>query len=62
MATVSNTIQLRDRMTPVLRSIIRAMRSTADVLSEVDGISNRNFNRMRNDIAAAENALGDFVR
>lgn len=62
MATVSNTIQLRDRMTPVLRSIIRAMRSTADVLSEVDGISNRNFNRMRNDIAAAEDALGDFVR
>lgn len=60
MATVRNTITLQDRMTPVLRSIIRALNDTVDCLAEVDNISGRNFNRMRSSVAAASQAVEDL--
>lgn len=60
MATIRNTINLQDRMTPVLRSIIKALQSTVQALAGVDQVSDRTFNRMRDDVAAAQAAVNAF--
>lgn len=60
MATVRNTIQLQDKMTPVLRSIIKSMNSTVTAMASIDGVSDRAFNNARRDIRAAEEALNQF--
>ena len=57
MATVKNTITMQDKMTPVFRSIIKAMESTVMVMAKVDGIGNKSFNKMKADIVAANAAL-----
>jgi tape measure domain-containing protein len=60
MATVRNTIRLQDQMTPVLRTIIKAMNSTMTAMAGVDHVGNTSFNRMRRDIQNAEAALEQF--
>lgn len=62
MATVSNTITMRDKMTPVLRTIIRSMQTTVDVMAGIDRVSNSAFRRMQRDVQAASDALDDFNR
>lgn len=60
MATIRNTINLQDQMTPVLRSIIKELESTAQALANVDQVSNQVFNKVKNDVAAAQASLGAF--
>lgn len=62
MATVSNTITMKDKMTPVLRTIIKSMQTTVDVMAGVDKVSNSAFRRMQRDVQAASDALDDFNR
>lgn len=62
MATVSNTITMRDKMTPVLRTIIKSMQTTVDVMAGIDKVSNSAFRRMQRDVQAASDALDDFNR
>ena len=62
MATVSNTITMRDKMTPVLRTIIKSMQTTVDVMAGIDKVSNSAFHRMQRDVQAASDALDDFNR
>lgn len=57
MATVKNTITLQDKMTPVLRSVIKALQSTVVAMSQIDGVSNTSFNRMKKDVSMAESAV-----
>lgn len=60
MATIRNTINLQDRMTPVLHSIIKALESTVQALASVDQVSNQAFSKVKNDVAAAQAALDAF--
>jgi archaellum component FlaC len=60
MATVKNTITMQDRMTPVLRAIIKSMQSTLDVMAGVDHVSNKAFRRAQSDVQAASEALDQF--
>ena len=60
MATVRNTIRLQDKMTPVLRTIIKAMNSTMTAMAGVDHVGNTAFKRMQRDIQNAEAALEQF--
>ena len=60
MASISNTINLQDRMSPVLGAIVKALRTTMRALSSVDSVSNQAFNDMRDDISAAQAALDAF--
>lgn len=62
MATVSNTITMKDKMTPVLRTIIKSMQTTVDVMAGIDKVSNTAFRRMQRDVQAASDALDDFNR
>lgn len=60
MATVSNTIKMQDRMTPVLRTIIKALQSTVDAMAGVDRVSNSVFCKAQKDVQAASEALDQF--
>jgi len=66
MATVSQTITLQDRVTPVLNTIIRAMRSTLIVMRDLDSTSSsdfmhaRNWERVTREIDEATEALHTF--
>lgn len=62
MATIKNTISMQDKMTPVLRSIIKSMQSTLDVMARVDKVSDKAFDQMKMDINAAADALDNFNR
>jgi tape measure domain-containing protein len=62
MATVSNTIKMKDKMTPVLRTIIKSMQTTVDVMAGIDKVSDSAFHRMQRDVQAASDALDDFNR
>ena len=62
MATVSNTITMKDKMTPVLRTIIKSMQTTVDVMAGIDKVSNTAFRKMQRDVQAASDALDDFNR
>ena len=62
MATVSNTITMKDKMTPVLRTIIKSMQTTVDVMAGIDKVSNTAFRKMQKDVQAASDALDDFNR
>ena len=62
MATIRNSIQLQDRMTPVFRSIIKSMDSTLRVMKNLDrqannGAQSREFIRAEKNINKAHNAL-----
>ena len=60
MATISNTITMQDKMTPVLRSIIKALQSTVDAMAAVDHVSNSAFRKAQKDVQAASEALDKF--
>jgi len=60
MATVRNTITMQDRMTPVLRTIIKSLQSTVDAMDGVDHVSNTAFRRAQSDVRAASEALDQF--
>lgn len=60
MATVRNSLSLRDQTTPVLRKIVTAMESTIAVMAKIDNISDGAFNGMQKDVAAAKAAVDDF--
>lgn len=60
MASISNTINLQDRMSPVLGAIVKALKTTMHALSSVDSGSNQAFNDMRDDISAAQAAVNAF--
>lgn len=60
MATVKNTIKLQDKMTPVLRSIIKSLDTTVNVMAGVDKVSNKAFDKMKQDVRQAQAALEQF--
>lgn len=60
MATVKNTIKLQDKMTPVLRSIIKALNTTVSTMAGVDKVSNKAFDKMKQDVRQAQAALEQF--
>src|SRR5690554_2492449 len=62
MATIKNTITMQDKMTPVLRTIIKSMQTTVDVMAGVDKVSNNAFRKMQKDVQAASDALDNFNR
>ena len=62
MSNIRNSISLADRMTPTLRSIMKAMDSTLRVMKMVDkqasaGINSKAFAQAERDIQRANNAL-----
>lgn len=62
MASISTTIQLTDRMTPVLRNIAGTTNNLLDIVSEVDGQINEAFdssqiNYFNNQINSLNNSL-----
>lgn len=61
MATVRETIELQDKMSPVLGNIIRSLRGTISVMKRLDAsIDDSKFKKIENDLLRAENALADF--
>lgn len=60
MATVRNSLSLRDQTTPVLRKVVAAMESTMAVMAKIDNVSDSAFNGMQKDVAAARAAVDDF--
>lgn len=62
MANIRNSIALTDRMTPTLRSILKAMDSTLRVMKDLDraannGAQSKAYKRAEKDIKRANNAL-----
>ena len=62
MASIRNSISLTDRMTPTLRSILKAMDSTLRVMKELDRASNNGaqskaYKRAEKDLKRANNEL-----
>lgn len=62
MASIRNSISLTDRMTPTLRSILKAMDSTLRVMKQLDKASNNGaqskaYRRAEKDIKRANNEL-----
>lgn len=53
---------MQDKMTPILRTIIKSMQSTLDVMARVDKVSDKAFDQMKMDINAAADALDNFNR
>lgn len=60
MATVSNTIKLQDKMTPILRNITNALNATLDVLESTDNASSQAFKGIRRDVQNAISAVNDL--
>jgi len=60
MATVKNTITMQDRMTPVLRTIIKSLQSTVDAMAGVDHVSDKAFKQVKRDVQAASDAINEF--
>lgn len=62
MANIRNSISMTDRMTPTLRSVMKAMDSTLRVMQMVDnqassGVTSKAFKQAEKDIQRANNAL-----
>lgn len=60
MATIKNTIAMQDKMTPVLRTIIKSMQSTVSAMAGVDKASNSAFKKAQKDVNAASDAVNKF--
>ena len=61
MATVRETIELQDKMSPVLGNIIHSLRGTISVMKKLDAsIDDSKLQKIENDLLRAENALADF--
>lgn len=61
MAGITNTISLNDRMTPVLKSIIKALDSTLTAMASVDRISQREFGAATRAAQQARRAVEEFT-
>lgn len=66
MASIRNSISMTDRMTPVLRSILKSVDSTLASMKQLDKASNKKtqskaFQRAEKDIQRANNALIKMV-
>lgn len=65
MATIRQALSLQDRMSPVLSSIMKSMRSTMNVMEQMNaaagrGITSEAWRQARRDIEAAEDQLRQF--
>ena len=60
MAVVNNSLQLNDRMTPVLRSIIRALDTTLEAMASVDSVAQKEFQSAQRAIRAASRSVDEF--
>lgn len=65
MATIRQAITLQDKMSPVLTSIVKAMKSTIQVMEQLDratqnGASATAWKDVKDSIGAAEDALDQF--
>lgn len=60
MAVINNSLQLQDKMTPVLRSIIKALNSTLEAMSSVDQVGSKGFRNMQQAIQQASSAVSEF--
>ena len=62
MAAINNSINLTDRMSPVLKTVLKALDSTMKAMDQLDRATNKGMNsdafrRAENDIQAAHNAV-----
>ena len=60
MAVINNSLQLNDKMTPVLRSIMKALNSTLEAMASVDKVGAKSFNNMERAVQQANQAVNDF--
>lgn len=60
MAVINNSLQLNDRMTPVLRSIIKALNSTMEAMASVDQVGQQSFRNTQRAIQQASQAVENF--
>lgn len=60
MAVVNNSLQLNDRMTPVLRSITRALDATLTAMASVDRVAQREFQAAARATNQARQAVEQF--
>ena len=65
MATIRQALSLQDRMSPVLSSIMKSMRSTMNVMEQMNaaagrGITSEAWRQARRDIESAEDQLRQF--
>lgn len=60
MGAVNNSINLNDRMTPVLRSIMKALDSTLVAMASVDKVSQKAFQQASRDAQNASRAIDGF--
>lgn len=61
MGAVNNTIQLNDRMTPVLRSIMKALNATLVAMASVDRVAQREFGAAQRAVQQANDSLITFT-
>lgn len=67
MSAINNTINLTDRMSPVLKSVMKALDSTMKAMDQLDRATNRGMNgaafkQATADIKAANNAINSLNR
>ena len=60
MAAINNSLNLNDRMTPVLRSIMKALDSTLVAMASVDKVSQKAFQQASRDAQNASRAIDGF--
>jgi len=60
MAVVSNSLQLKDAMTPVLKQIVKALDSTLTAMASVDKVATREFDNAQNAIRRASEQVEQF--
>lgn len=60
--SVTNTLKLNDRMTPVLRSIMKALNSTLTAMAEMDKVSTRSLNAATRAARQASEAIDNMGR
>ncbi len=60
MPAVNNTLQLNDRMTPVLRSIMKALDSTLVAMASVDNVARREFQAAQRAVQQANQSVVQF--
>lgn len=60
MAVVNNSLKLNDQMTPVLRSIIKALNSTLEAMASVDKVGAKGFKNAQRAIQEASQAANNF--
>lgn len=62
MATIENTITLRDNMRPVLQGVITSLNNTLHIMQTFDRVSDTTFLGMVRDVEVARNSLNSLQR